>query len=83
MGIILFRHWKKMFGSLVIFIFLFILSTGCGHGTADSGNNNLIQQDEMHNNEDIQPEDFSQFIERFHYFNSKDCLNLWCYLIPK
>lgn len=66
MGIILFRHWKKMFGSLVIFIFLFILSTGCGHGTADSGNNNLIQQDEMHNNEDIQPEDFSQFIERFH-----------------
>ncbi len=66
MKIISFRHWKEVFGSPALFVFFFILLTGCGHGSADRSNNKLIQQDEMNNNEDIQPEDFSQFIARFH-----------------
>lgn len=67
MKIISFRHWKEVFGSPALFVFFFILLTGCGHGSADRSNNKLIQQDEMNNNEDIQPEDFSQFIARFHF----------------
>lgn len=66
MRIISFRHWKKVFGGHVLFVFFFILLSGCGYGSTDSSNNILIQQDEMDNNEDIQPEDFSQFIARFH-----------------
>lgn len=66
MRIISFRHSKEVFGSPALFVFFFILLTGCGYGLTDSSNNNLIQQDEMNNNEDIQPEDFSQFIVRFH-----------------
>ena len=64
MIIISFRHWKEVFGSPALFVF--ILLSGCSYDSTDSSNNNLIQQDEMNNNEDIQPEDFSQFIERFH-----------------
>ena len=66
MRIISFRHWKKVFGAHALFVFFFILLSGCGYGSTDSSNNILIQQDEMNNNEDIQPEDFSQFIARFH-----------------
>lgn len=64
MRITSFRHWKEVLGSHTLFVF--ILLSGCGYGSSDSCNNNLIQQDEMNNNEDIQPEDFSQFIARFH-----------------
>ncbi len=64
MRILSFRHWKEVFGSPALFVF--ILLSGCGYGSTDSSNNNLIQPDEMNNNEDIQPEDFSQFIARFH-----------------
>lgn len=83
MRITSFRHWKEVLGSHTLFVF--ILLSGCGYGSSDSCNNSLIQPDEMNNNEDIQPEDFSQFIARFHpthYSNGKDCLIHWCYLIP-
>lgn len=64
MRIISFRHWKEVFGSPALFVF--ILLSGCSYDSTDSSNNNLIQQDEMNNNEDIQSEDFSQFIAKFH-----------------
>lgn len=64
MRILSFRHWKEVFGNPALFVF--ILLSGCGYGSTDRSNNNLIRQDEMNNNEDIQPEDFSQFIARFH-----------------
>lgn len=66
MRIISFRHWKKVFGAHTLFVFFFILLSGCGYGSTDSSNNILIQQDEMNNNEDVLPEVFSQFIARFH-----------------
>lgn len=66
MRIISFRHWNEVFGSPALFVFFFILLSGCSYGTTDRSNNNLIQQDEMNNNEDIQFDDFSQFIARFH-----------------
>lgn len=44
MRILSFRHWKEVFGSPALFVFFFILLTGCGHDSADRSNNNLIQQ---------------------------------------
>lgn len=40
MRILSFRHWKEVFGSPVLFIF--ILLSGCGYGSTESSNNNLI-----------------------------------------